>query len=238
MSELFLSRARLRRDVPAAALWPALMPSDDDRRTHASHRLVWTLFADSPARTRDFLWREAAPGHFYFLSQRPPEDRHNLFEVDPPKVFAPRLCPGDVLRFSLRANATIARAPAGAVGKVRGKPCDVVMDALHRLPKGPVRAIERQKAIHAEGRKWLCARGAANGFGLVDAVVDADGIGSCVTGYRVINLDERRSGMRIGVLDFDGTLVVEDPARFLEAVTRGFGRAKAFGCGLMMIRRV
>jgi CRISPR system Cascade subunit CasE len=237
MSELFLSRARLRRDVPAAALWSALAPTDEDRRMQTSHRLVWTLFADDPTRTRDFLWREVGPGHFYFLSRRPPEDRHRLFDLDPPKRFSPELCPGDVLRFTLRANATVARRPAGAVGRARGKPCDVVMDALFRLPTGVARAAERQKVIHAEGRRWLCARGAAHGFRLVDSEIDADGAGSCVTGYRVARLDDRKGAMRIGVLDFDGTLVVEDPARFLDAVGQGFGRAKAFGCGLMMIRR-
>ncbi|NVN31737.1 type I-E CRISPR-associated protein Cas6/Cse3/CasE, partial [Endobacter medicaginis] len=40
-----------------------------------------------------------------------------------------------------------------------------------------------------------------------------------------------------GVLDFDGELRVTDPARFLARLAGGFGRARAFGCGLMLIRR-
>jgi CRISPR system Cascade subunit CasE len=44
--------------------------------------------------------------------------------------------------------------------------------------------------------------------------------------------------MRVGVLDFEGMLVVEAPELFLASVAQGFGRAKAFGCGLMLIRRV
>ena len=43
--------------------------------------------------------------------------------------------------------------------------------------------------------------------------------------------------IRFSVLDFTGVLEVRDPAAFLAAIARGFGRAKAFGCGLMLIRR-
>ena len=239
MTQLFFSRARLRRDVPAAALWRELAPADDDRRMHASHRLVWTLFADAADRTRDFLWRESEPGTFYFLSQRPPEDRHNLFDVDAAKAFAPELRAGDVLRFSLRANATIARRAEGnGAGRVRGKPSDVVMDALYRVPKGRERAEARRDAIHSAGRSWLSARGATNGFRLMDSDPSTAPAVSCVTGYRVVRLDHRGDAMRIGVIDFDGVLVVDDPVRLIESIGQGFGRAKAFGCGLMMIRRL
>jgi CRISPR system Cascade subunit CasE len=236
MRALFFSRARLRRDVPAAALWRELTPQDDDKRVSTSHRLVWTLFADSPDRERDFLWREAAPGTFYFLSGRVPEDRHNLFEIDPAKPFNPQLRAGDTLQFSLRANATVAHKPEGASGdRVRGKPSDVVMDALYRIPKGREREAARSDAVATAGINWLRARQERSGFRLPDGTMDT-GVG-CLTSYRVLQLDHRNSKMRLGVLDFDGRLVVEDPASFLDAIARGFGRGKAFGCGLMMIRR-
>lgn len=238
MTDLLLSRARLRRDVPAAALWRELAPANDERRMQASHRLVWTLFADSPERQRDFLWRESEPGTFYLLSARPPEDRHNLFEIDPPKVFAPALCAGEVLRFSLRANATVARRPGGAAGeRLRGKPSDVVMDALHDLAPGRDRAAARRDAVHSAGRAWLCARGASAGFRLMSDESAAAGPDSCVTGYRVLEIGDRKDRVRLGLLDFDGLLMVDDPVRMVDAIRQGFGRAKAFGCGLMLIRR-
>lgn len=55
--------------------------------------------------------------------------------------------------------------------------------------------------------------------------------------------------MRLSVLDLEGILVVTDPAAFLDKVAlklgtasdaaaqAGFGRAKAFGCGLMLLKR-
>ncbi|MFC7557472.1 type I-E CRISPR-associated protein Cas6/Cse3/CasE [Pseudoroseomonas wenyumeiae] len=39
------------------------------------------------------------------------------------------------------------------------------------------------------------------------------------------------------MLDLTGILVVRDVALFLPALAAGFGRARAFGYGLMLIRR-
>jgi CRISPR system Cascade subunit CasE len=233
--DLFFTRARVRRQVPAAALRELLLPSDDGRRAGTGHRLVWTLFADREDRERDFLWREAAAGVFYLLSRREPLDQHTLFELDPPKRFAPVLAAGDRLSFSLRANATIAKG--GAPG-VRGKPCDVVMDAIKHVVPG-ARAPERAKAVQLAGRRWLQAQGARSGFALESggSEDDVSGTDVHVTSYRTLRVDHAGPTARIGVLDFEGMLTVTEPERFLEALTRGFGRAKAFGCGLMMIRR-
>lgn len=239
---LFLSRARVRRHVPAAALRELLLPSDDGRRAGAGHRLVWTLFADDPARERDFLWREADAGEFYLLSRREPADRHGLFELDPPKPFAPALSLGDRLAFTLRANATVAKS-AGR-GR-RGKPCDVVMDAIREVPAG-ARATARTEAVERAGRAWLEAQGTRTGFALAesaeepedeDATATGRRVALRVTGYRTLRVDHAGPTARIGVLDFEGVLEVRNPVAFTSALAQGFGRAKAFGCGLMLVRR-
>lgn len=226
---LYFTKATLRRDAPIAALRRVMIPDSEGARTTASHRLVWTLFGDSPARERDFLWREAEPGVFYVLSSRPPEDRHAMFEVECPKLFAPALQSGDQLEFSLRANATIAK-----IGQKRGRPSDVVMDKLYRLPQKS-RAPERPGAIQSAGRAWLAAQGSRHGFALHPDSANIEAVR--VIGYRVLRLERAGAPLRIGVLDFEGRLTVQDPKLFLDGVTRGFGRAKAFGCGLMLIRR-
>ena len=43
--------------------------------------------------------------------------------------------------------------------------------------------------------------------------------------------------MLYSTLDFQGVLTVGDPDSLLPAIARGFGAAKAYGCGLMLIRR-
>jgi CRISPR system Cascade subunit CasE len=246
---MYLSRVRLRRDVPAAALRAVLAPDGAAERAATTHRLVWTLFADSPQRERDFLWREAEPGLFYCLSSRPPEDRHGLFDVDPPKSFAPALATGDRLGFALRVNATVSRGgrpKSDGQASVRGRPCDIVMDALHRTSEA-TRAGARRRLLVPVAHDWLARQGEKHGFCLpplppprtVDDPDDVEDAQFRVNGYRVLAIDRGRKArpMRAGVLDLEGTLEVGDPTAFVEAVRGGFGRAKAFGCGLMLIRR-
>lgn len=236
MSGLYFTRAELRRHAPAAALRELLLPHEDGRRAGAGHRLMWTLFGDAPDRERDFLWREADGGVFYLLSRRPPEDRHSLFDLQC-KPFAPQLGAGDVLAFRLRANATVSRSAGPGQ---RGKPSDVVMDAIRHVPSGE-RAATRLRAVQEAGRHWLAAQGTRNGFALgrgqADVVENVGHCGVSVTGYRTIRVDHSGPTAKLGVLEFDGVLTVTDPDAFTMALARGFGRAKAFGCGLMLIRR-
>jgi CRISPR system Cascade subunit CasE len=229
--ERFLSRITLRRDAPVAALRSVLLP-DDDRKMMVGHQLMWTLFADAPDRERDFLWRDAGEGKFYTLSARPPRDLHGIFDVDEPKPFAPELRVDDRLQFVLRANATVARRPE--VGK-RGKPEDVVMNALHGVPKGAERASERASAVRRAGRTWLERQGERCGFAV--SALEEDDVDSVGISHRAMRLDHAGRKMTIGIIDYDGVLTVRDPARFVEALRGGFGRARAFGCGLMLVRR-
>ena len=227
--ESFLSRARVRRDAPIASLRQLLVPNEDEARISAAHQLVWTLFSDDAERDRDFLWRESEPGCFYILSRRRPEDRHGIFQLDPPKVFAPQLRSGDRLGFALRANATVSKAVTKGA---RGKPCDVVMDALYRLPRER-HALERPRLIDEKGRDWLQRQGERAGFSVTGAQLEVR-----VMGYRSLKLRRRGAeAASVGVLDFEGTLRVDSPDLLVDGISRGFGRAKAFGCGLMLIRR-
>jgi CRISPR system Cascade subunit CasE len=253
MTSLWLSRVCLKRDAPVAAIVPVLLPDRDDERISNGHRLIWSLFtAEDDRRPRDFLWREDANGWFYILSRRPPPDDHPLFDVDPPKSFAPMIKPGDRLRFSLRANPTVSRPLDGFRTQRRDpalKPSrktahhDIVMHAIHALPDH-ARAVTRRGAIQAIGRAWLESQGSRHGFELppASAPTDMDALPDSlrVDGYRVLRPPRpRKAGqMRIGVLDFDGVLTVSDPQKFLAGLAAGFGRAKAYGCGLMLIARV
>lgn len=253
MRDLWFTRVRLKRDASVAALAPLLLPDRDDDRVSNGHRLMWSLFAqDSGQGSRDFLWREDASGWFYVLSRRPPPNEHPLLEVDAPKNFAPALREGDILRFSLRANATVSRPKDDFRTQNRDaalKPSrktahhDVVMHAIRDLPD-PERAQGRQIAIQRASRAWLEGQAARCGFVLPPALNpdDDDAFPNTlrVDGYRVLRPPRQRRGaeMRIGVVDFEGLLTVTEPERFLASLATGFGRAKAYGCGLMLIKRV
>ena len=47
---------------------------------------------------------------------------------------------------------------------------------------------------------------------------------------------EKGGELRYSTLDFSGTLTVTAPDAFKVALRQGVGRAKAFGCGLLLIR--
>ncbi|BBK36762.1 type I-E CRISPR-associated protein Cas6/Cse3/CasE [Allostella sp. ATCC 35155] len=232
---MFLSRIALRSGPSAAALAPLIAPRLADERTAAAHHLLWSLFADSPDRRRDFLWREEDTGHgwggrrFYVLSQRQPADRHGLFRLET-QEFAPILAAGDRLRFRLRANPAVTRSQPD---RKRSRRIDPLAEALRDL--SPAERAERRGEIAAAvGRTWLAGQGARAGFRLADAaqaplLVDGDD-------WRRLPRPGRPP-IGFSVLDFDGTLVVEDPAAFLARLGEGFGREKTFGCGLMLIRR-
>lgn len=250
MTGLLLSRLRLRRDGATRALAPLLLPGIDGARAGAAHRLMWSLFADGPDRARDFLWREdeRPDGErvFYALSRRAPVDAHGLFAVET-RAFDPALRPGARLAFRLRANATaaaragVAAAPLG----VRGKRLDVVMARMRRdgLVAGSYGGARDAAALDA-ARAWLARQGEGAGFRLaLGELTDADGRPDpvpalAVDGYRVVRVPRGAgSPIRMGVLDLAGDIEIDDPSAFLAALGRGFGRGRAFGLGLMMIRR-
>ncbi len=225
MTSLYLSRARLREDVPAVALARLLVPDDPCLRADASHRLIWALFSDSADRRRDFLWREAEPGRFMLLSARAPSDPHALFRLET-KAFAPALSPGNRLGFTLRANPVVSRSKGPGQ---RGKRHDVVMDLLHDVPSGQ-RSRNRPDAVIRAGRDWIARQGRANGFtSRGDEAVDS---------YDRVQVPRTDGKPAVfGRLDISGVLTVLEPATFLVALARGFGRSRAHGCGLMLIRR-
>lgn len=225
MSEtLYLTRAKRSSEVSAQALIQLIAPRDKDERSSVSHKLMWTLFGDHQDRTRDFLWREDGDGTFHILSKRKPVDAHNLFLMEKPKAFAPSLKSGDRLHFSLRANPTVTRKVRGGATKRH----DVIMDALSTIPKGEERAKARRDIEQSASRQWLDIQGKAKGFIVKSA--------ACL-GYKTVKLPHRQQGIELGVVDMEGTIEITDPSLFVAALSEGFGRAKAYGFGLMLIRR-
>ena len=232
---LWLSRVRIARGVDLDALRPLIDPAAipaggmdpvmRGRQTDAHHRLIWTLFADTPDRKRDFLWRAEGNGGFTILSQRPP-NASRVLETPETKSFSPDLVVGDRLSFALRANATRDRA-----GAAQNRRVDIVMHALQDVPPG-TRDTARMDVAQQAATDWLTRQGARSGFDLKDLSV-GDYTVAALPGH----VGRRKGQAQYGILDLTGVLSVTDPAAFLSQLAQGFGRARAFGCGLMLIRR-
>ncbi len=221
---LYLSRIKLNSHAPMRALSGLLEPNDLNARIDINHRLIWTLFSDGPDRSRDFLWRADFRNQFFTLSSRPPQ-ANDLFGPLETKEFSPNLASGDKLGFVMRANATRAKQFKEGVRRV----C-VVMEQLHEIePKH--RAEQRLKLAESAANDWMNRQAETRGFILRSLTVED---------YRTIRIKRGQGNKRAvhGILDLRGTLDVDDPNTFLSALSTGFGRAKAWGCGLMLIRRI
>ena len=255
--QLYLSRARLRtgRGEALASIAPMLVGGSKSRTAAAGHRIVWMLFQKTPDAGHEpnwrqsedgFLWREEAAGRYMILSRREPADEHALFELQS-KSFEPALRAGDRLGFALRANpvvstkAALANRDGGSKpdqARQRGKRVDVVMHALNqvqptRWQDGHAvsgRALERDTIATAAVTDWLTKQGARHGFAVAKPPT--------VSNYAQVAVERTRGRPAgISVADISGEIEVTDPATFVTRLPLGFGSAKAFGCGLMLIRR-
>ena len=245
----YLCRARLRDNARIETVAALL----DGKGIHGTttgdpaHQLVWSMYADSPERKRDFLYREEHRGQYIALGARPPEDRIGIFHIDGPKPFAPAIEPGTTLAFSLRANPVARRWILDKDGE-RTKTVKLSVVTLALDAAGTVRDKDERNAIaHRAIVEWLKRAGEGTGNAGHAAHVRA-GAGftlnaSSVGTKRYRSESVQRAGgrfrkrMRFAVVDIDGELRVDDPARLVEAVHAGFGSARAFGCGLMLLRR-
>ena len=76
--------------------------------------------------------------------------------------------------------------------------------------------------------EWLSKR--AEGCGFVVARAQADA-------YEQHRAGKRDMGIRFSTVDFSGELTVVDPTIFEQTLLKGIGHAKAFGCGLLLVKR-
>lgn len=226
---MYLSRIRLwKQAVREPELWRRLGDA------YQVHRQIWSLLPQDRDSGRDFLYRredQANTPTFFLLSQRRPLSGDSLWDVES-KLFEPILREGDSLLFVLRANPIRSRWE----GDEKQKRHDVVMDARTRLENDGVARKDwpsLAEIVQAEGYAWLFARAERCGFAVAKEQVLADG-------YRQHQfLKPRRNALvRLSTLELSGRLTVTDPTRFLDALYHGIGPAKAFGCGLMLVKRI
>ena len=230
---LYLSRLRISREPSAAALAQLIDPDDPGRRDDAHHRLLWSVFSGAADQRRDFLWRAEGRGRFIALSHRRPGDSP-LFDWPEVKEFSPVLSPGDRLAFKLRANATVTKRSDALApnGKRQRHHHDVVMEALRHVAPGPERAIQRMRLAQQAAREWLDGQGARNGFIVDDCIVEDYSV-HALPSHR----GKRKRQPQFGILEITGIITVMEPVAFVTKLAQGFGRARAYGCGLMLIRR-
>lgn len=202
---------------------------------YREHQHLWRLFETDPDAKRDFLFRQerlsAGFPRFYLLSNRRPRQEDEVWHIET-KEFRPVLHSGQRLAFSLRVNPVVTRRDE----KGRQQRHDVVMDLKYRNNYRKIPESERPsmtQLIEEGGRKWLSTRAERNGFCFLDEEVRIEGYQQYQAAKR-----GRNTPIQYSTLDFAGLLTVEDTSLFQFALSNGIGPAKAFGCGLLMLRRL
>jgi len=222
---MYMSRIRL----DPSRLDPARLSTLLGGGGYHLHQALWNLFENDPGAERDFLYRQEqidqAPT-FLLLSRREPADQDGCWEIET-KPYQPSLQVGDRLGFSVRINPVVARRDEN--GKQHRH--DVVMDRKKTLKEaGDITA--QAEIVQQAIEEWFAARATRSGFELTDA-------GLLTEGYQQHRLSRGKGRpIQFSTVDCSGQLKVTDPESFLAVVLNGMGPAKAFGCGLLLIRRL
>lgn len=189
------------------------------------HQWLWKFFGGDVNAERDFIFRrhdlDRLP-RVYVVSARPPVAFGADWEVQT-RAYAPQPAVGQRLSFVLCANPVISKK--GVDGKARRH--DVVMHAKKAVP--PADRLPAAELVEQTCLAWLQSRAAKAGFELVGATVDA---------YRQQHARKRSSSdaIQFSSVEFSGELVVSDSNAFQRTLLYGIGHAKAFGCGLMLVK--
>jgi CRISPR system Cascade subunit CasE len=166
---------------------------------------------------------------FFLLSDDRPQFDESLWSCEP-KEYNPQVIEGEKLKFILRANPV-------KVHKKYGKRLDAYQYALQHYKSGTLppavvenNSYDKREAAEASCLKWLNDKASQSGFCILEGRVQS---------YAREKFQRKGEIVTIGTVDFHGELEVLEPAKFLsDCLFKGVGRAKGFGCGLMLVRRV
>ena len=218
--------------------------------SYAEHQWLWKFFPSSADQTRDFIFRrhelEQMP-RFYVVSQRPPKAFSEAWQIQS-RAYDPQLQEGQRLSFQLRANPVITRK--NKAGKSQRH--DVVMQAKkqllakHGLSKEAKWADWKDASskpllyelVQERCAEWLDGVSKRNGFQIALTDEEEPQHMLQVDAYEQSKAGKRDHNILFSTVDFAGELLVTNPDLFHLALLNGIGHAKAFGCGLLLVRRL
>lgn len=200
------------------------IPWEFARNAYNLHRQLWKLFPGEEREARKsnddvrqgFLFRveenpTGRPARLLVQSRRTPEVALGVVILGTREIH-PRPVAGQRLAFLLTANPvkTIADAQREAKPDKKSEKCRV-----------PLIKEEDQ-------REWVARK-----FASVGEIETAN-----VMPHAPIYFRKGNRGGKLATVTFDGVLRVSDPIRLAEFLENGVGPAKAFGCGLLLVRRL
>jgi len=196
--------------------------------TYKEHQVLWKLFNDDPNAERDFIYRYEPQNNiaaYYIVSKREPVDQNYLWNIET-KDYSPALSIEQRFAFILRVNPVKTK---------EGKRHDVVMHEKNRINyKSMVKNTRpsTHEIVEKAGLEWLTSRASRCGFSVDDTAIRIDGYQPHISGKQ-----KGKKAIRYSTMDYRGILKVTEVADFKKTLMEGIGKSRAFGCGLMLIRR-
>ncbi|MDX1300827.1 type I-E CRISPR-associated protein Cas6/Cse3/CasE [Photobacterium sp.] len=232
---MYLSRVRYRENGTARKQLQHVLRNG----SYASHQLLWQLFGEHDER--NFLFREEQSRGFESLKGTPeymvlsackPASCSDILQVET-KPFQPHLHEGQRLAFRLRANPTVDIANPERTR--RSKRHDVMMHTKKQLAaEGQTDPIIVKSAMDQAAIDWLCNTRRTENLGIRFDV--APTVLASVQQKTIQKKNDRM--ISFTAVDYEGILTVVEPEKLINSLHKGIGRSKAFGCGMMLIRRV
>jgi CRISPR system Cascade subunit CasE len=228
---IHFTRAKLRTGRGTSGLAAFLAAASEN--IGRGHHLVWSLF-DDHERIRPFVYRGLRANEFLLYSTTEPRDRHELWDLDTRPFSLPdMLRVGDRVQWSLRVNPVI---------KSGGKKHDVALRAWRvwcaTNPDAPPCARPSVEDLAREVVPgWLAERLERRGL-RTDA-------GVTVESHRRERFlrdpkrpRDRQQDVVVWMADVVGTGEITDPVALRAALSTGVGGAGAYGCGMLLLKRL
>lgn len=207
---------------------------------YREHQWLWQFFEAPEGTPRDFLFRSSdvdGMPRYHVVSARQPSTSVTGWNVQS-RAYDPRVSKGTRLRFELRANPVVTHKRGG-----KSRRDDVVMHAKREMLDA--RGLARWKDWAGEDKpplyelvadacgRWLRNRAQQAGFSVIDDSLRVDNYNRLAE-----KAPKRANGkaIQLSTVDFSGELEVENAGHFRMALIQGIGHAKAFGCGLLLVR--
>ena len=224
----YFSRARIK----PGAIRSILKQTGD---AYGEHALVWQLFPGD-GEVRDFIFRADIDGQgapvYYVISRREPA-LHDALVVET-RPYDPQLQAGELVRFDLRVNPTTTES------KTR-KRHDILMHAKYQARAEGLSPDEIAERVETSSRQWLVKRPMGlrillNPNDLPDGLADS----LVVSRYQQHRVRARKHDEQLmfSSVNYSGMAEVIDPNALRKTLFEGVGRCKAFGCGLLLVRRI
>jgi len=235
---MFFSRITLKPEVGRIQLLKQM-----GRNQYQLHQLLWNLFEGKSTRKNgkgkelaDFHYRADYPDKrllVYLVSDREPKNRDGIWDIQS-RLYEPVIEKGQTWQFYLRVNPTIS-----LYGRTKNKRHDGLMHAKRLLQQ----SFEEQNRTPDRYEIWAAQQSAAKDWLIkreskIGAYIDPANL--IIDNYRqeIVVTNSSDDGIRFSSVDLTGLFTITEPEKLKEILFRGLGKSKAFGCGLMLVKRI